>query len=116
MEELNVRWDSHLEHLLKKISHQRDFGRFCDVTLACEGGRTLKAHRTVLCANSTYFNKIFSNTTSNTFDHHNIVIVLKDCKYADVRLILQFMYNGEINITHVSSIQYILAKCKDTFI
>lgn len=103
MEEVNVRWDSHLEQSLKKISQQRDSGRFCDVKLACEDGRIALAHRTVLCANSIYFNKIFSRSASPIFEYQTI-IVLKDCKFDEVNLIVQFMYSGEINITQVSRI------------
>lgn len=70
---------------------------FCDVTLACEG-RTLRAHRVVLCACSTYFDSIL---TSGNSDKETIVI-MKDCRFDDVKCLIDFMYKGEINVEHVS--------------
>lgn len=61
-----------------------------DVTLACDG-LTLKAHKIVLSSCSPFFQSIFLEHNSQ----HPIVI-LKDVKYTDLKLIIDFMYHGEI--------------------
>lgn len=80
------------------FSQLLDRGCFCDVTLACEG-QTLKAHRVVLCACSTYFDSILTNGCSDK----DPIVIMKDCKFADIKCLIEFMYKGEINVEHVSN-------------
>lgn len=69
---------------------------FCDVTLACEG-RTIKAHKIVLSACSTYFETILSE-----YEEKDPILIMKDVKYVDIKCLVEFMYKGEINVDHVS--------------
>lgn len=70
---------------------------FCDVTLACEG-RTIKAHKIVLSACSTYFDTILSQ-----YEEKDPILIMKDVKYVDIKCLVEFMYKGEINVDHVST-------------
>lgn len=79
------------------FSNLLDRGCFCDVTIACEG-LLLKAHRVVLVACSTYFDAILTNCSLDK----EPIIVMRDCKYDDIKSLLDFMYKGEINVEHVS--------------
>lgn len=72
---------------------------FCDVTLACEG-RTIKAHKIVLSACSTYFETILSQ-----YEEKDPILIMKDVKYVDIKCLVEFMYKGEINVEHVSNNQ-----------
>lgn len=65
---------------------------FTDVTLAAEG-LTLKAHRMVLSACSSFFQSIFLENSSQ-----HPIVVLKDVKYTDLKLIIDFMYEGGIQV------------------
>lgn len=69
---------------------------FCDVTLACEG-RTIKAHKIVLSACSTYFETILSQ-----YEEKDPILIMKDVKFVDIKCLVEFMYKGEINVDHVS--------------
>lgn len=80
------------------FSQLLDQGRFCDVTLACQGGETLRAHRVVLCACSAYFDTVLLNSTPEK----ETLAILRDCDFDDIRLIIEFMYNGEISLPLVS--------------
>lgn len=80
------------------FSQLLDRGCFCDVTLACDG-QTLKAHRVVLSACSTYFDSILTNCNSEK----DPIIILKDVKFMDIKYLVEFMYKGEINVEHVST-------------
>ncbi|MCL4150210.1 UNVERIFIED_CONTAM: hypothetical protein GTU68_032579 [Idotea baltica] len=70
---------------------------FTDVTLACEG-RSLRAHKVVLSACSSYFETLFEEHPDKS-----PIIILKDIKFAHVSQLVNFMYRGEINITQVSA-------------
>ena len=66
-----------------------------DVVLAAEG-RTIRGHKVVLSACSSYFENLFLE-----FDEKNQIVILKDTPYDDVSAIVEFMYKGEINVAQV---------------
>lgn len=68
--------------------------RLVDVTLSCGDGQ-IHAHKLVLSACSPYFRNLFEKL-ANPF--HYPVIVLKDMPAEDLKLIVDFMYRGEITI------------------
>jgi len=63
-----------------------------DVTLGVEGKR-LSAHKMLLSACSPYFRELLKG---NPCQHP--IIVLRDIRYTDLHSLLQFMYNGEVNV------------------
>ena len=66
---------------------------FTDVTLVCEDDKQLKAHKVILSACSSFFNKIFV-----TNHHENLVIYLKGMKYKELEAIIRFIYLGQTRI------------------
>ncbi|XP_063222442.1 uncharacterized protein LOC134530981 isoform X3 [Bacillus rossius redtenbacheri] len=89
-----LRWKYHHNNLQVMFSQLLERESFCDVTLACEG-KTLRAHKVVLSACSTYFDAIFSQ-----YEEKNPIVILKDVKFADIKALVEFMYRGEINVDH----------------
>ncbi|KAJ9600655.1 hypothetical protein L9F63_026202, partial [Diploptera punctata] len=89
-----LRWKYHHNNLQVMFSQLLERESFCDVTLACEG-KTLRAHKVVLSACSTYFDAIFSQ-----YEENNPIVILKDVKFTDIKALVEFMYRGEINIDH----------------
>lgn len=73
-------------------------GRFCDITLVCDNGQMLRAHRSVLCACSTYFDNILSKSTAEK----ETIVIMRECKFAELKLLLEYMYNGVISVDKVS--------------
>lgn len=69
--------------------------RLVDVTLSCSNGQ-LQAHKLVLAACSSYFSNLFDKL-SNPF--HYPVIVIKDMQIEDLKLIVDFMYRGQITVS-----------------
>lgn len=66
----------------------------CDVTVACER-QFLKAHKIVLAACSPYFQSLFM---ANPCKHP--IVILKDVRYQDLKSLVDFMYRGEVTVSH----------------
>lgn len=64
------------------------------MTLSCEGGQQLRAHKVVLAACSPYFQAVLQNNPCK----HPIVILPRDVAFADLRAIIEFVYRGEIDV------------------
>lgn len=70
-----------------------DQSHLTDVTLSAEG-RTIRAHRVVLSACSTFFSELF-RTLEPLF---HPVIIVPGASFAAVVSLLTFMYSGEVNV------------------
>lgn len=88
-----LRWNNHHVNMLDVFDTLYNSEALVDVTLACEGV-SIKAHKVVLSACSSFFQDIFIN---NPCKHP--VVILKDMKLEELRAVLQFMYRGEVNVT-----------------
>lgn len=92
-DQFNIRWNNY------SVAVQNVFNRlllgeqFVDVTLACEG-KSIKCHRLILSACSTYFETLLRDNPQP-----NLVIYLKDMKYWELQALVTFMYNGEVSIS-----------------
>jgi len=91
-QQFSLRWKNHQSNLLTVFDHLLQTEAFCDVTLACDGG-SIKCHKLILSACSTYFEKLF---IENSCEHP--IVFLKDVKCAQVRAILDYMYKGEVSV------------------
>lgn len=91
-----LRWNNHQTNLLSAFYLLLRQDTFTDVTLACEDGVNLHAHRLVLASCSTYFSSLFTNTCNS---QHPIVI-LKDVNGSEMQALLNYMYSGEVNVEH----------------
>lgn len=69
-------------------------GSLVDVTIYCDDGQ-VNAHKIVLAASSTYFRNLFGRM-ANAFQYP--IIVLREMPVDDLKIILQFIYNGEVNV------------------
>lgn len=79
--------------LLASLPLLLDQSHLTDVTLSAEG-RTVRAHRVVLSACSTFFSELF-----RTMDPpYHPVIVLPGTSFGAVVALLTFMYSGEVNV------------------
>ncbi|KAK4323732.1 hypothetical protein Pmani_005582 [Petrolisthes manimaculis] len=91
-----LRWNNHRNNLLAAFDQLLHMEALTDVTLACEDGVTLHAHRLVLAACSSYFQALF--VCARAANHP--IVVLKDVRAGDMRALLQYMYRGEVNVNH----------------
>lgn len=76
-------------------------GDLVDVTLAVEG-RHLRAHKMVLSVCSPYFRSLFKD---NPCKHP--IVFMKDVTYTALSDLLQFMYQGEVQVSQENLTMFI---------
>ena len=75
------------------FGEMRDSQDLFDVTLACDDGTHIGAHRIILAACSSFFRTLF---TSN--NHSHPWIYLKGITSLELNAVVDFMYQGEVNV------------------
>ena len=88
-QKLCVQWDAFKEDLNSTFQRLRADKEFTDVTLACEDGQQMEAHKVILAASSPLFEKILQKNK-----HPHPVIYLKGFQSKDFVSILDFLYFG----------------------
>lgn len=88
-----LRWNNHRSNLLTVFDELLRIEAFTDVSLACDGGFSVKCHRMVLAACSSYFQALFTELPCR-----HPVVVLKDVKFEEMKAIMDYMYRGEVNV------------------
>jgi len=89
----SLRWNNYSQNVSAVFARLRDEELFVDVTLATLDKQVIRAHRVVLSAGSGYLEKILA---VNTCEHPTIV--LSNLRYKELKLLVDFMYSGEISV------------------
>ncbi|CAL8087931.1 unnamed protein product [Orchesella dallaii] len=92
-QQFSLRWNNYSQHIVTALEELRVDDELTDVTLSCEGQR-VKAHKLLLSACSVFFKETFKE---NPCKHP--IIILKGVSFADLQAVIQFMYNGQVNVT-----------------
>jgi len=91
-EKFCLKWNDFESSISGAFKELRDDNDFFDVTLACEDNQ-VKAHKVILSACSPFFRTILRKNP-----HQHPLLYLKGLKYNDILSVLNFMYNGEVNV------------------
>ncbi|XP_063239457.1 zinc finger and BTB domain-containing protein 22-like [Bacillus rossius redtenbacheri] len=91
-QQLNLRWNNYTNNMLEVFAEQLRTGQLVDCTLSSQG-QFLKAHKMVLSACSPYFQELFKNHYGS-----NPVIIFNGISFLDLKLVIDFMYRGEIKV------------------
>ena len=90
----SLKWSKYEENLVSVFDQLFQQESLTDVTLSTEG-KSLRCHKVVLSACSSYFKSILADT-----DHtQHPIVILKDISWLELRFIVDYMYRGEINIS-----------------
>lgn len=92
-----LRWNDYEKKYAETFRTLREDLHFADVTLAVDG-HSMKAHRIILCACSSYFQNILKSI--NPSQHP--VLLLSDVRINDLTALMDFIYFGQVNITQDS--------------
>lgn len=88
-----LKWSNHHSNMMDIFGRLLANETLCDVTLACDGF-SFKAHKLVLSASSSFFQDLFLENPSS-----HPIIILPELKYMDMKALVDFMYNGQVNVS-----------------
>ena len=92
-EKFCLRWndfESNVSTAFRDIREEKDF---FDVTLACDHSSQVEAHKVILAACSPFFREVLRRNP-----HKHPLLYLKGVKYRELLSVLNFMYQGEVNV------------------
>ena len=107
MDQLHFRWSDFEEYTAKAFKTARGTTDFSDVTLVCEDGHLLDAHKLVLSASSQFFQDLFKMN-----NHPHPLIFLRGVKAHDLVALVDFLYHGETKMSQ-EHIETFLAIAED---
>ena len=92
-EQLRLQWKDFKENITNAFATLRDDNDLSDVTLVCEDGKQIDAHRVVLCISSPFFQNVFQ-----TAKHAHLLLYMRGMKSENLLAIIDFLYHGEANV------------------
>ena len=92
-EKLCLQWNDFKVNVASAFGNLRENNDFSDVTLACEDGEQVEAHKVILAASSPFFQTLLKRNK-----HPHPLIYMRGMKSDDLLAIVDFLYNGEANI------------------
>jgi len=91
-EKLCLRWADFESNISGALRELREDEGFYDVTLACDEDQ-IQAHKVIISACSPFFRTVLQRNP-----HAHPLLYLKGVKLSELKLVLDFMYNGEVNV------------------
>jgi len=92
-EKLCLKWNDFQDNVSSAFGKMREDEEFADVTLACEDGQQLEAHRVILASCIPFFSNIFRMNK-----HPHPLIYMRGLRSEDLVAIVDFIYYGEANV------------------
>ena len=92
-EQLCLQWNDFKKNVNSAFKSLRNDREFTDVTLVCEDGQQMEAHKVILASSSPFFQKILQKSK-----HPHPLIYLRRFQSKDFASILDFLYFGEANV------------------
>ena len=89
-------WNDFESNVSSAFRDLREEKEFLDVTLACEDSQ-VEAHKVILSACSPFFKNILRRNP-----HQHPLLYLKGVKFSELSNVLNFMYQGEVNVAQES--------------
>ena len=92
-----MQWNDFKENVSSAFGDLREDKEFTDVTLACEDGQQVEAHKVVLVASSPFFLNILKRNK-----HPHPLIYMKGVKSENLVAMVDFFYHGAVSYTHLT--------------
>ena len=92
-EKLCLKWNDFQENVNTAFTSLREDKEFSDVTLVCEDGHQLEAHKLILVASSPFFLNLLKKSR-----HPHPLIYMKGIKFEELQAMVDFLYRGEANV------------------
>ena len=92
-EKLRLQWNDFKENTTFSFQELRMDRDFTDVTLACEDGQQIEAHKVVLVSSSPFFMELLKKNK-----HPHPLVYMRGLRSEDLVAIVDFIYHGEANV------------------
>jgi len=92
-EKLCLKWKDFQENVNSAFGSLREDNELVDVSLACEDGQQVEAHKFVLAASSPFFQNLLRRNK-----HPHPLIYMRGVRSEDLVAIVDFLYDGEANV------------------
>jgi len=92
-EKLCLKWNEFQENTISAFGTLRHDKEFADVTLACEDGQQVEAHKVILASSSPFFLNLLKRNK-----HPHPLIYMRGLKSEDLVAMVDFLYYGEANV------------------
>ena len=89
-DKLRLQWNDFGDNVKAAFGQHRGNKEFADVTLACEDGQQVEAHKLILASSSPFFKDILKRNK-----HPHPLIYMKGVKSENLMAIVDFVYSGE---------------------
>ena len=93
MEEFQLHWNDFKNNTSTTFSELQKNKEFADVTLACEDGEQIEAHKVILAGGSPFFMNLLKKNK-----HAHPLIYMKGIKREHLAAMVDFMYKGEAKV------------------
>ena len=94
-----LHWNQFDKNLNQSLKNLRDNKLLLDVTLISDDRVQFQAHRIILAASSSFFSGIFEDQHQSNQNISHPWLFLKGVKSSYLESLLQYLYEGEVNIT-----------------
>ena len=102
-EKLCLQWNKFKDNVVSSFGSLREDQDFPDVTLACEDGKHIEAHRIILASSSPFFENLLRISK-----HSHPLIYMRGVRSEVLNAFLDFLYFGEVKVFQ-ESLDYFLA-------
>jgi hypothetical protein len=92
-EKFCLKWNDFQANISTTFGSLREDRDFSDVTLACEDGQQVEAHRVILAASSPFFQNLLRRNK-----HSHPLVYMRGMRSEDLVAVIDFIYLGETNI------------------
>ena len=92
-EKLCLQWNDFKENITSSFRDLREDKEFTDVTLACEDGSQIEAHKVVLASSSPFLMELLKRNR-----HPHPLLYMRGLRLEDLLAIVDFLYLGEANV------------------
>ena len=92
-EKLCLQWNDFKDNVNHAFQSLRDDPDFADVTLTCEDGKQVEAHKVILASSSPFFKDVLKRDK-----HPHPLIYMRGLKSEDLVAIVDFLYFGEASV------------------
>ena len=92
-EKLCLQWNDFQENVKSSFAKLRGITDFVDVTLVCDDGHQIEAHKVILAASSPFFETILKKNK-----HSHPLIFMRGMKSIDLVALVDFLYFGEVTV------------------